>query len=70
MNARTYKKLQYWRGLTATQAGRLKRRMLERIGSDGYPSYGWDWPTLRVMHPDFYSHLRIAPYAQDTRTTP
>ena len=37
--------------LTTADLRRLWRRILARFPDEGWPRYGWDWPTFRMVHP-------------------
>lgn len=51
----------YLRGLTDKQLIRINRKVRERIerGFAGGLAYGWDYPTLRVVMPGFYTVVKM-----------
>ncbi len=44
------------RDLTLKQLERLHRRVYDSLGDGGW--YGWDWPTIRAIHPGKAAALR------------
>lgn len=57
-------------GMSARELWRCWRVIMRRLPSDGFPSYGWDWPTLSMIYPHTARVLRALAAAYKAKVRP